>query len=207
MKNDNTNELIKEKARKLFFSYGIKNVTLDEIANDSGISKKTIYQFFDDKNEIIYAVVSDLIQSHEQLFKTAGSTSNDAIDEVLKQDAGLPFICKDLRPRFFFDLEKFFPKGWEEIEQYKLKIYNIITNNLSRGKEEGLYREDVNMAVISDFRLEQLVNILKPELVDEITILYLHSITTEKGKKLLDTYLKKEIGIMRLDLGNNIEKD
>jgi AcrR family transcriptional regulator len=202
MTNNNTYHLIKQKARELFFSYGLKSVSMDDIAKQSGISKRTIYQFFEDKKNIVDAVVSELIQVHEQLFKTAHSTSGDAIDEVLKQEAVLSQICKGLRPSFFLELENFFPDTWDELEQYKQKIYKGIIENLHRGKQEGLYRQDIDVKLISDLRLHQLINILRPELLTSLhlgsknlagqfTSLYLNAITTEKGKKILEQYLSK----------------
>jgi AcrR family transcriptional regulator len=203
MKDNNISEVIKEKARKLFFSYGLKSVSMDEIANQCGISKKTIYQFFEDKNDIVDAVVDDLIRSHDHLFKTAHSTANDAIDEVLKQNVGFSSVCEGIRPSFLYDLENSFPDSWDTLEQYKLKIQKHIIENLHRGKEEGLYRENINIKLNSDLRLHQEVNLLKPniltslnlsvkQLADEFTGLYLHAICTEKGKKLLEKYLNEK---------------
>lgn len=191
MKND-TRELIKEKASKLFFSYGLKSISMDDIANELGISKKTIYQFFDDKKSLVHEVVGDLIRSHNQLFETSRLQAHNAIDEVLKQDSGGPIICKNLRLTFFIDLEKLFPEVWKELEQYKLKAHKAITDNLRRGREEGFYRDDINLTLNSDLRLEQLINILKPELVHQVTVLYLRSITTDKGRKLLNKYLNEK---------------
>jgi AcrR family transcriptional regulator len=203
MKDNNISELIKEKARKLFFSYGLKSVSMDEIANQCGISKKTIYQFFEDKNDIVDAVVDDLIRSHDHLFKTAHSTANDAIDEVLKQNVGFSSVCEGIRPSFLYELENSFPDSWDTLEQYKLKIQKHIIDNLHRGKKEGLYRENINIKLNSDLRLHQEVNLLKPnlltslnlnvkQLADEFTGLYLHAICTEKGKKLLEKYLNEK---------------
>ncbi len=215
MKNNNTSELIKEKARQLFFSYGLKSVSMEDIAKQSGISKRTIYEFFDDKHAIVYAVVDELIRSHEQLLKTAQLTVHDAIDEVLKQDAGFSMVCKGLRPAFFYELENFFPDIWEEVEQYKLKIYKAIIDNLRKGQEQGLYRENIDRKLISDLRLHQLVNVMKPalltsfdlsvkQLADQFTVLYLHAISTEKGKKLFDNYLNENRPALR-DIGNEAD--
>jgi len=203
MKDYSTNELIKEKAKELAFKYGLKSVSLDEIAKLSRISKKTIYKFFDDKNAIIQTMVDELIQSHNQLFKATQSTANDAIDEVLKQDSCMSLICKNVRPSLLHELEKFFPISWKQLKQYNQNIYESNIGNLQRGKEEGLYRADIDIRFISDLRMHQLINVLKPEiltsnnlsvtrLATELTVLYLHAVTTEKGKKLLDKYLNEK---------------
>lgn len=202
MKNANTNELIIEKARKLFFSYGLKSVSMDDIANEMGIPKKAIYKFFDDKNALVDAVVNEIIQSHKKLFESSRSTSKDAIDEVIKQDQGLSSICNGIKPSFFYQLENFFPDVWQVLDEYKLKMYKNIIENLGRGQNERIYRKDIDLKLIADLRLHQLVNLLKPQvltdlnvrikqLADEFTLLYLHSIATEKGKELIDKYLNE----------------
>jgi AcrR family transcriptional regulator len=202
MKNNNTSELIKEKARELFFCYGLKSVSMEDIAKQSGISKRTIYEFFDDKHAIVHAVVDQLIGSHQELLKKVQLTVHDAIDEVLRQDASFSMVCKGVRPAFFYELENFFPDIWEEMEQYKLKIYKAIADNLRKGQAEGLYRDDIDRKLVSDLRLHQLMNVMKPglltsfdlsveQLATQYTILYLHSIITEKGKRLFDNYLSE----------------
>ena len=202
MKNDNTNVLIKENARELFFSYGLKSVSMDDIAKKAGVSKRTIYEFFEDKNELVDEIVHDLMRSYSTLFKTSQSTAEDSIDEVIKQDNELLEIWTSIRPGFFYDLERTFPEASEQLEQYKLIILKGIILNLRRGKKEGNYREDIDIALVSDLRFHQLMNIMKPDqltshelnvtqLARECTVLYLHSITTAKGKKLLEKYLNK----------------
>ena len=217
MKNNITNELIKERAKTLFFKYGLKSVSLDDIATVSGSSKKTIYKFFHDKNAIVHTVVDDLIRSHDHLFRASRSTANDAIDEVLKQDTGLSLICKNVRPSFYYELEKFFPISWKQLEQYKSYVLEGIINNLRRGQEERLYREDIDITLIADLRMQQLIIVPQPEgltshklslrMGGEFTKFYLHAVTTEKGRKLVDRYLneKKVMGNSTLDSENDFE--
>ncbi len=201
MKN-NIKELIKEKAGELFFSYGLKSISMENIAKKTGVSKRTIYEFFEDKNELVNEIVHDLVRSYSTLFKSSRSTSEDAIDEVIKQDDELLEIWTKIRPGFFYELERTFPETAEKLEQYRLIILKGIIVNLRRGKEEGNYREDIDISLVSDLRFHQLMNVTKPKLMTshelnvtqlarEYTVLYLHAITTEKGKKLLDRYLNK----------------
>ena len=191
---------IKEKAKELFFYYGLKSVSMDDIAKKAGVSKRTIYEFFEDKNELVNEIVYDLMRSYSNLFKTSRSTAEDAIEEVIKQDDELLEIWTSIRPCFFYELERTFPEASEQLEQYKLIILKGIIINLRRGKKEGNYREDIDIALVSDLRFHQLMNVMKPKLLTsheltitqlarEYTVLYLHAITTEKGKKLLDQYL------------------
>jgi AcrR family transcriptional regulator len=196
-------ELIKEKAKQLFFSYGLRSVSMDDVAHLSGISKRTIYRHFEDKNALVRAIINDLIRLHEQFFKTCQAAAKDAIDEVIKQNTEPFEIWPPIRPRFFLDLEKFFPGPWNDLDQYKLKMREDILRNLEWGRETDLYRDDINEIFIADVRLHQLVNCLQPQLVAtqkwtihkfmvEFTRLYLHSISTERGEKLLNIYLDRK---------------
>ena len=176
---------------------------MDDLARLSGVSKKTIYQYYEDKDVLVHAVVMDLIQLHERLFNTYQSIAKDAIDEVITMDTRLFGIWTDIRPSFFYEVKKFFPEAWLELEYYSLKMRNLIIGNLERGKKEGLYRNDINIVLIAELRIHQHTNLLRSkfvttqkmstdQLVRELAILYLQSITTEKGKMLLDNYFKKE---------------
>ena len=201
----NIKELIKEKSKELFFSYGLKSISMDDIAKKTGVSKRTIYEFFEDKNELVNEIVQDLVRSYSNFFRSSQSTSEDAIDEVIKQDDELLEIWTKIRPGFFFELERTFPETSEQLEQYKLIILKGIMSNLRRGKEQGNYRADIDIALVSDLRFHQLMNVMKPQLLTshelnitqlakEFTMLYLHAITTENGKKLLYKYLNKTGG-------------
>ena len=201
MKN-NIKELIIEKAKDLFFSYGLKSVSMDDIAKKAGVSKRTIYEFIEDKNELVNEIVQNLMRSYGKLFRSSQSPAEDAINEAIKQDDELLEIWTKIRPGFFFELKRTFPEISEQLEQYKLFILKGIIVNLRRGKEEGNYRADIDIALVSDLRFHQLMNVMTPKLLTsheinitqltrEFTVLYLHAITTEKGKKLLDKYFNK----------------
>jgi AcrR family transcriptional regulator len=195
-----TPELVKEKAKELFFRLGLRSVSMDDIAKQFGISKKTIYEFFDDKNAIVDAVVQELVTSHEHVFRTSRQNSKDAIDEVIKQDTGVSLLCRSARPSFFYQLQIYFPRAWKRVEEYKSQMHNFINANLRRGKQERLYRADIDVMLISDLRMHQVVNVFQPHLLSghnlsadylagEFTRLYLYSITSGKGRELLHKYL------------------
>jgi len=192
---------IKDNAKELLFYYGLKSVSMDDIAKKAGVSKRTIYEFFEDKNELVAEIVHDLMDSYTDLFKAAQSDSEDAIDEVIQQEHELLEIFKIIRPAFLYDLDRTFPELSEQLEQIKLRILKGIITNLRRGKKEGIYRQDIDIALVADLRFHQLMNVVKPALLTsheihvvqlsrEFTVLYLHAIATEKGRNSLDRYLK-----------------
>lgn len=195
-------ELILTKAKELFFSYGLKSVSMDDLAKMAGVSKKTIYQFFADKNELVNRIVDDLIACHHSLFSECQCEAKDAVEEVLIQ-SNEPFdTWASVNQAFFFELEKSFPDVWAKLEQHKQNVLLPgIMKNLERGIGENLYREDIDVAFTADVRIQQLSSALQPaaftgrkmngsQLLNELTSFYLHGITTEKGKKILSKYLK-----------------
>jgi AcrR family transcriptional regulator len=195
-------ELILSKAKELFLSYGVKSVSMDDLAKQACISKKTIYQFYADKNELINKIVDDLVQCHYQLSKECQVTAKDAVDEVLQQSGKSFDTWATVNQAFFFELEKSFPDAWQKLEQHKQKTFRpAIIKNLEKGMAENLYRDDLDILFTADIRLHQLTSALQPnnltdrrmnvsQVISEITLFYLHGITTEKGKKLLYKYLK-----------------
>jgi len=175
---------------------------MDDLAKRAGISKKTIYHFYADKNDLINKIVDDLTQCHYLLFKKCQGSAHDAVEEVLLQSDGPFDTLASVNQTFFFELQKSFPEAWTKLEQHKQNVLSPgIMKNLERGIEENLYREDMDVAFNVDVRLQQLCSALQPsafsnrkmdvrELMNELTLFYLYGITTEKGKKLLYKYLK-----------------
>lgn len=195
-------ELILTKAKELFFSYGVKSVSMDDLAKLSGVSKKTIYQCFADKAELINQIVEDLIQCHHEQFLACKATANDAVEEVMMQ-SDEPFATwASVNQSFFFELEKSVPQAWKKIEEHRKEVYLPgVIQNLKRGIKEGLYREDLDILFTANIRIHQLTSVLQSNAftnkrmsaslaIKELTNFYLHGITTEKGKKILNKYLK-----------------
>ena len=196
-------ERIKEKSGQLFFSYGLRSISMDDVAHMCGMSKKSVYQYFEDKNALVSAIVHDLIKSHKRLLKICNDAAEDAIDEVIKQIEESFNIWAAIRPPFFYELEKFCPEAWHELKLYRLKMHDGIISNLEWGKREGIYRNNINTALIAELRLHQLTNLLQQNFVTtqqwsihqsviELTDLYLHSIATEKGRERLYTILRND---------------
>lgn len=105
-------ERILNKARELFFSFGIRSVTMDDIAKQMGVSKKTIYQFYTDKNQIVAEVIRDLVARHESKIESFCKQAENAIHEVVLQSQSIADIFQSLKPGFFFEVQKHFPDTW-----------------------------------------------------------------------------------------------
>jgi AcrR family transcriptional regulator len=197
-------ELIINKAKELFFFYGVKSVSMDDLAKAAGISKKTIYQYFSDKNQVLDSVIDRLIDDHSQRFLKCHKESGDAVEEVINQSTAPFNLLAGISYSFFYELEKSFPAAWEKLMEYRQKtVLPAILKNIKRGIQEGHFRADIHISFVAQVRLQQLNTALNPEVLgvsgsdpinvmNEFTGFYLHGITTEKGKKLINSYLKSK---------------
>lgn len=194
-------EVVLHKAKELFFTYGMKSISMDDLAKQAGVSKKTIYQAVADKQELVGKVVDGLIQCHQATLANSCTSSTNAIEEVIHLSC-VPFdTLAAININFFYELEKFFPAEWKKLMDHKqTAMLPTILKNLERGIAEGLYREDVNIDFTAAIRLQQISTALNPvgfsnkkmdarQLINDLTYFYIHSITTTKGKRILNKYL------------------
>jgi AcrR family transcriptional regulator len=188
-------ERILNKARELFFSYGIRSVTMDDIAKEMGVSKKTIYQFYTDKNQIVEKVISELVAGHACKVNTFSKEADNAVQEVLLQTQAIIEIFQTVKPGVFFELQKYFPDTSRLVEGHKSDcVLRGIIKNLERGIAEGLYRDGLDIETIAHIRLIQLNSVLNLQdfpadkftyksILNQLTELYLYGITNTKGQQ------------------------
>jgi len=196
-------ERIQQKAKELFMRYGFKSVTMDEIAGQLGVSKKTIYQYYTDKDELVEAVMQAEIEYMRTECIRQNTESENAVEELFKDMDSMEAIFDALNPQIIFDLEKFYPKTFEKFKKHKHTfLLEVIKNNLERGRREELYRQDFNVDIVARFRLESSFVMFNQDVFpygkyslitvsNEIYYLFLHGIATTKGKKLIDKYVQQ----------------
>lgn len=189
--------------RDLFFRYGIKSMTMDDIAAQLGMSKKTIYTYFPDKKTILKAMMQDFLNGHHQEVLEIQQTADNAIDEMFQIAAkGLERMDR-ITPGFLFDLRKYHGDIWDLFESFRsTAIYAGITNNLRRGIREGLFRDDLDIEIAARMHMQHLnlivdpglfANLNKPmqQLLYGIIITFLRGIITADGKHVLNKYIKQ----------------
>lgn len=196
-------ERILEKATDLFKRYGIRSITMDEIAAQLGISKKTIYQFFTDKDAMVEAVVNEEMKQNEEGCREYSVTAENAVHEIFLAMDGIEEMLKTMNPQLIHDLEKHHPAAFKRLKQYKYQfLYTMIKENLERGTQEDFYRSDVNIDIAARHRIETAFMPFNQEAFpynkypmnqtcQELAVLYLHSISNEKGKVLIAKYLNE----------------
>jgi AcrR family transcriptional regulator len=203
-------ERIQQKAKELFMRYGFRSVTMDEIAGQLGISKKTLYQFFEDKDSLVEAVMQKEMTYMQSECRKQVTESENAIEELFKDMEAMESVMDALNPQIVFDLEKFYPKTFEKFKKHKHNfLLDVIKKNLQRGVHEELYRNDFDIEIIAKFRLESAFIMFNQELFPfgkynvlqvstEIYHHYIHGIATPKGKKLIEKYVQQRKKIKSL---------
>lgn len=193
-------ERIKQKADELFRSYGIKSVTMDEIATRLGVSKKTIYQSFADKDELVDEVIGELLSFNQSCCNRDRAKATDAIHEVFLAMEMIQQMFENMNPVILYDMERNHPVTFQKFLQHKHKfLFQVLKDNIERGKKEELYRADINTEVIAKIRLETMMLPFNQEvfpknkfnLVDlerQLIEHYLFGVSTMKGYKLILKY-------------------
>lgn len=195
-----TKDRIQQKATEQFMRLGIRSVSMDDIAGLLGVSKKTIYQYFADKEELVDAVMQ-LEEERMHLDCTqCANQSNDAIHEIFLMMEQINDQFSQMNPVILFDLEKFHPRVFQRFLNMKNNfLLNIIRNNIQKGIAEGLYRPEINIDVISKYRLESTMlpfNLMLfppgkynlAEVTNELMEHFLYGLATLKGHKLILKY-------------------
>lgn len=197
-------ERILTSAESLFLRYGIRSISMDDIASNVGMSKKTLYKFYTDKDELVCAVVKKHTNTIESSCNNDSLTATNALHEIFKVMERMMEQYQNLNPSILHDLEKFHHKAFAQfIEHKKTFIFSIIVKNIERGIKEGLYRSDINIDVMSRYRLESMLIPLNVELFPPgkynfaetslaITEHFIYGLASEKGFQMIQAY-KKEI--------------
>lgn len=149
---------IQQKANDLFRRYGVKSITMDEIATQLGASKKTLYQYFSDKDDLVEAVVKETIDFAQRTCDENRESSKDAIHELFQAMDFVQQIFSGMNPAMMYDLERFHPQSYRIFLEHKNKyLFEVIKLNLKRGIAEELYRPEINIDIIAKFRLEAMM--------------------------------------------------
>ncbi len=197
-------ERIVNEATQQFLQFGIRNVTMDKIAADLGISKRTVYEVFKDKTELVRTCIEFLFQQHEAKIKIILETSSNVIEVFSSALREGMKVMNSINPVFFQDLKKFYPEIWMSIHARNMeKSYILTIDLLKKGIEEGLFREDINIKIVSKLFHEQNNLIMDeqvfprnefslPEIYRNLTINFMRGISTARGIERIDKMILSE---------------
>jgi AcrR family transcriptional regulator len=193
-------ERILKETKELFFRYGVKSITMDDVAKHLAISKKTIYQFFKDKDELVAMVAKDHMAENEQIMEEIAKNAADPIDEVLKISEHIKVSFQNLGSSVLYDVQKFHPKAWAIFLDHKERcIHCSLVENLQKGIKQGLYRPAIDVETLSILRMEEILMGFNPALfpvqkfnLQKVQVQFiehfLYGICTLKGHKLINKY-------------------
>ena len=150
-------ERILQHAQTLFMRNGIKSVSMDDIAADMAMSKKTLYKWFENKDQIVQAGMSKHLDGTQCECTNMIKTATSAIDELFRMMEWTKQQFSNVHPSIFYDLQKFHPGTWQLWLAHKNEfILAQIIQNLRRGIAEGLFRADLDVDVMARLRLSQI---------------------------------------------------
>ncbi len=199
-----TKQRIKQAAHNLVMQYGIRSVSMDDIAAHLGMSKKTIYQYFKDKDELVEAVVDDIIDTNQCVCNADREKADNAVHEIFLVMDMMVEMFKTMNPSILFDMQKYHPAAFVKFQKHRNDyLYNICRQNLQRGIAEELYRPEINVDILARYRVETMLTAFNPEfqrsvkqsllkIEEEIITHYLFGLVSLKGYKLILKYTEQK---------------
>jgi AcrR family transcriptional regulator len=191
---------ILQHAAELFMRNGIKSVSMDDIAADLAMSKKTLYKAFANKDELVTASMSRRMERIQDECMVVQAPAPNAVEQMLNLAAWADEQFSHIHPSIFYDLRKYHPTAWGLFQGHKNTfILNQITENLRRGIAEGLYRADLDVEVLARLNLVQIELTFNPDIYPPTQFApmrvnrvlddhFLRGVVTLKGYQLIEAY-------------------
>lgn len=198
--NDKFEQILRQ-AREVFMRFGLKSVTMDDVCREIGISKKTLYQHVSDKAELIQKILELDIKEDEAMICETETNNLQAIDELLTIQRMVQKKINAIHTSVLYDLKKYYPETWAMITRHRSGfIIQAIEQNMIRGQQQGIYRTDLNPAIIARiyvYRLEAIfdpavfegLNMNPSEVYAEAMRYHIRGIATSKGVQYLEKTL------------------
>lgn len=143
-------EKILIKSAELFLNLGFKSVTMDDIAENLGCSKKTIYQHFDNKTKLVEATTSHMFEIISHGIDCICELEKNPIEEIYDIKSFVMDHLKNEKSSPQHQLRKYYPKIFDSLKAKQFQVMqSCVTNNLRRGMEQGFYRDNMDVEFIS----------------------------------------------------------
>ena len=197
-------EKIVNGALELYMRMGVKSVNMDEVATNLGISKKTLYVYFDNKQDLVNHCFQKHYDLVSEMINTSAAQFENAIDELFAIDESCSLVMKQTNPYLLGELKRYYPNTWALIEQLKQKVlFNIMKKNLNKGVEQGIYRKEIDVDIIAKLMINRIDALINEEvfplthydfrkLLTEIRIYHLRGVATLKGINYLEQKINEE---------------
>lgn len=198
-------QLILKKATELFLKFGFKSVTMDDIANEIGISKKTIYINYENKTELVEACVNYLFEEIIKIIRSIQQQNLNPIEQTYTIFKTVSDLLKDENESIEYQLRKYFP----EIHQKNNSTRNSLliethTAILEKGVNDGIFRDTIDINFLSKYFLTLMIYIKSAQDTElgefntkyastQFIELYFRGIVTDKGLKILEQFINKTV--------------
>lgn len=196
-------EKIIDKSQELFLNFGFKSVTMDDIASEMGISKKTIYVHFPNKTKLVEATTLHMFETISYGIDCICALEKNPIEEIFDIKQFVMEHLKNEKSSPQYQLQKYYPKIFATLKSKQFEVMQeCVTDNLKRGLEQGLYRDTINIDFISRIYFNGMVTLKDQELFPLKTFsmntlmeyyleYHLRGICTTKGVKILNQFISK----------------
>lgn len=200
----NMKERILSEAEQLFWKYGVRSVTMEDIARELGISKKTIYQHFSDKEDILYQVIELKINTDVSEIECMTIQTPNPVEGLLMALEVMHKNKDNVSPNLLIDIKRYYPKAFtlfrKHMDQHLMKS---VLENIQKGIAMELYRSDINPAILARMRAEQIELAFNNDffptnqytMIDiqrELIHHFVRGMLTEKGFTVYNQYTHKE---------------
>ncbi len=195
-------ERIVEEASKLFFHKGIKSITMNDIAGHMSISKRTLYEIFNDKEELLAVCVDKSMAQGDCEMEKLIKDSRNVIEAMMNIYAKLLTEIHQVNKSALYDLRKYHPKIYKKIENRQKEDIERFIPYFEKGVEEGLMENDINFGVLlsllqAQFRMLMEGDFLSTdkypieEFIRAIILSFTRGIATPKGNKIITELITK----------------
>ncbi len=193
-----------EKAHRLFKRIGIRSVSMDDIAREVGISKKTLYQLIENKEELVHLVLESDTCKDIEMLQRHQRESADAIDEFLRNSRYFIRQMREISPTAMHDLRKYYPEIFHtQVKAHQGEFHRGVAANIERGMEEGLYRDDIDAEIIANLYVGMTMMVIDrgvfpaqdrslSDILRQQSTYHFNGIVNQFGRDRLDHYLKQE---------------
>ena len=200
---ENAKHKIVETASSLYRKFGIKSVTMDDIARECMISKKTLYKYVNDKADLLIQTFRFEFDVQEQRFELITKKNINAIEKILEINKILISMLKTHKPSIEYEMRKYYPVIHKELVEKVAKLtYKSMCKNLKLGIREGLYYDDINVELIAKkgviMQIQKIDNViasykdfLKPKAIKEMFKYHMRAICTPKCIEILNKKIKE----------------
>ncbi|MBM3168361.1 MAG: TetR/AcrR family transcriptional regulator [Algoriphagus sp.] len=190
-----TRQRILEAATEQFARFGVRTITMEDLARQVGISKKTIYQEFEDKKDLVKAVFARILEEDRQRLAFIAEQGDGVIEHLVQTSKMMRERLTSINPLVILEVQKYFPEAWKIFESFKEDtIQSDLVKVLEKGKELGYFRKEIDSKILAKVRITQITSAFDPRsfadveynLVEEQMVIldhFLHGIFTEKGRE------------------------